>query len=301
MPKFGANLTIVFNEVDFLDRFAAAGKAGFKGVEYLFPYDYDKNRLAEKLHEARPDAGAAQPARRQLGRGRARHRLPPGPRRRNSRTASAKAIEYATALGCKQINCLAGIRPRDVDPTTRARRSSSNLRFAAPRLKDAGIKLLIEAINTRDIPGFFLNHTQQALRHHRRRSAPTICSSSTTSITCRSWRATSRRPSRSNLARSPTCSSPTTPAATSRAPARSTTVPVPAHRQDRLPGLDRLRIQARRRIPRPGSAGSSLIGNGSRHGPTARPELEFQYHRFGLHLAAICPRRRTRIILRRST
>ena len=81
----------------------------------------------------------------------------------NSRTAWRKAIEYATALGCRQVNCLAGIRPPHVDPNDAREAFIKNLQFAAPRLKDAGIKLLIEPINTRDIPGFFLTGTKQAL------------------------------------------------------------------------------------------------------------------------------------------
>src|SRR5450631_2210524 len=108
MPRLAANLTMMFNEVDFLDRFAAAAKAGFKGVEYLFPYDYDKNVLKQKLAEHKltqvlhnlPADNWANGER-----GIACH-----PDRVVEFQASVeKAIDYATALGCTQVNCLAGI------------------------------------------------------------------------------------------------------------------------------------------------------------------------------------------------
>jgi len=161
MPKFCANLTMLWNELDFTDRFAAAARAGFKGVEYLFPYDHDKNRLAEQLRKHRltqvlhnlPAGNWAQGER-----GIACH-----PRRvAEFQDGVGKAIEYAQALGCKQVNCLAGIRPSQVDPGLARETYIRNLQFAAPLLHDAGIKLLIEPVNTRDIPGFFLNNSKQA-------------------------------------------------------------------------------------------------------------------------------------------
>ena len=163
MPQFCANLTLMFNEVPFQERFAAASKAGFKGVEYLFPYDYDKHQLAELLN------------RHQLVQ--LLHNLPAGdwakgergiachPDRINEFQASVeKAIDYASALGCKQVNCLAGLAPVNVALDKLRETFVANLTFAAPKFKAAGIKLLIEPINSiRDMPGFYLNHTQQAL------------------------------------------------------------------------------------------------------------------------------------------
>ncbi len=162
MPKFAANLSMMFTEVDFLDRFKAAADAGFKGVEYLFPYDYpvaqikgrlDANGLTQVLHNLPAgDWGAGE-------RGIACH----PDRVEEFRAGVDHAIEYATALGCQQVNCLAGIQPQGV--TAAAARSTliENLRYAAEKLKAAGILLLAEPINTRDIPGFFLNRTEQAL------------------------------------------------------------------------------------------------------------------------------------------
>ena len=162
MPKLAANLTMMFNEMEFMDRFAAAAQAGFKGVEYLFPYDYDKNELKQKLTEHKLTQVL--------------HTLPAGnwgagergiachaDRVAEFQASVDKAIDYATALGCKQLNCLAGIRPPGLDPLDARETFVKNLQFAAPRFKAAGIKLLIEAINTRDIPGFFLCNTAQAV------------------------------------------------------------------------------------------------------------------------------------------
>ena len=161
MPKFCANLTMLWNDLDFPDRFAAAARAGFTGVEYLFPYDHDKDRLAGEL--------------RRHGLVQVLHNLPAGDWGAGERGIGchrdrvgefqdglSKAIEYATALGCKQVNCLAGIRPAHADPNDAREVFIKNLQFAAPRLKAAGIKLLIEPINTRDIPGFFLNRQDEA-------------------------------------------------------------------------------------------------------------------------------------------
>jgi len=162
MPKLAANLTLMFNEVDFLDRFAAAAKAGFKGVEYLFPYDYDKQVLKQKLTERKLtqvlfNLPAGNWAGGERGIGCHTDRIT------EFEAGVDRAIDYATALGCMQVNCLAGIRQSQRDPIDARETFIRNLQFAAPRLKAAGIKLLIEAINTRDIPGFFLTNTAQAL------------------------------------------------------------------------------------------------------------------------------------------
>lgn len=161
MPKFAANLTMLFNEVDFLDRFAAARQAGFKGVEYLFPYAWDRYELAERLDRN----GLVQVL----------HNLPAGDWAAGERGIGChpdritefqdgvgQAIEYAQALGCKQVNCLAGIAPAGIDTEKLQTTFIDNLRFAADKLREAGIRLLIEPINTYDIPGFYLNRTDQA-------------------------------------------------------------------------------------------------------------------------------------------
>jgi len=162
MPKFAANLTMLFNELGFLDRFEAAARAGFKGVEYLFPYDFPPDALAAKLSAH----GLTQVL----------HNLPAGDwgagergiailpdRRQEFRDGVARAITYARTLGCGQVNCLAGIAPAGADPALLRRTFVENLKFAADALGAEGIRLLIEPINTRDIPGFFLTRTAEAL------------------------------------------------------------------------------------------------------------------------------------------
>ena len=162
MPKFAANLTMLFNEAGFMDRFDLAAANGFRAVEFLFPYDFsvtqlkdalDRNRLQLVLHNF--------PAGNWAGgeRGIACH----PDRIADFRNSVDLALSYATALGVKQLNCLAGIKPPTVSDIDARRTLIDNLRYAAPKLAAAGIKLLIEPINTYDIPGFFLNRTQQAL------------------------------------------------------------------------------------------------------------------------------------------
>jgi hydroxypyruvate isomerase len=161
MFDFAANLGMLFVEVPFLERFERARSAGFVGVEYPFPYDHPKQELAERL---------------------ARHgltqvlfNLPPGDFARGERGIAClpdrigefqdgvgRALEYAAALGCRQINCLAGIGTG----LERARAEQTlvdNLKFASRALAAQGVRLLVEPINTRDMPGFLLNDSRQAL------------------------------------------------------------------------------------------------------------------------------------------
>ena len=162
MPKFAANLTMLFNEVPFLDRFERAARAGFTAVEFLFPYAWTPAEI-----EARLDAHGLQLV---------LHNLPAGDwdagergiachpdRVAEFRAGVDRAIAYATALGVPQLNCLAGKAPAGVDAAVLRRTLVDNLRFAAAALQRAGLKLLIEPINTYDIPGFYLNRTAQAL------------------------------------------------------------------------------------------------------------------------------------------
>jgi hydroxypyruvate isomerase len=162
MPRFAANLTMLFNEVPFLDRFERAAKAGFNAVEFLFPYDHPAAEI-----KARLDANGLQLV---------LHNLPAGdwaagergiaclPERvAEFRIGVAKAMAYATALGVPQLNCLAGKVPANASEDLVRRTFVENLRFAAAALQSEGLKLLIEPINGFDIPGFYLQRTDQAL------------------------------------------------------------------------------------------------------------------------------------------
>ena len=162
MPKFAANLTMLFTEEPFLDRFAAAAKAGFKAVEFLFPYAHSAEHVRDKALAA--------------GVRIVLHNLPAGDwdagergiaclpdRVEEFRSGVATAIAYAKALGVGQLNCLAGKAPAGADPVVLRKTFVENLRYAAGQLEAEGIKLLIEPINTYDIPGFYLTGTAQAL------------------------------------------------------------------------------------------------------------------------------------------
>ncbi|NRB67556.1 MAG: hydroxypyruvate isomerase [Vibrio sp.] len=161
MAKFAANLSMLFTEVDFLERFDAAAQVGFSGVEYLFPYAFDAEQIKQKLEQNNLtqvlfnlpagdwDAGdrgiACDPSRIE-----------------EFQSGVALAIQYAKVLGNTQVNCLAGIPPAGVSQQDAHAAFVINLRYAAQVLQEAGLRLVIEAINTRDIPGFFLNTTEQA-------------------------------------------------------------------------------------------------------------------------------------------
>jgi hydroxypyruvate isomerase len=156
MPKFAANLTMMFNEVPFPQRFAAAAKAGFKAVEFLFPYDHPPHDVARWLREN--------------GLQNVLFNMPPGDwaagergiasvpgREAEFRATVARAIEYAQALGTPRLHAMAGLLPDDADRQRHRRTYVENLRFAARELAAHGRVLLVEPINTRDIPRYFLN------------------------------------------------------------------------------------------------------------------------------------------------
>jgi hydroxypyruvate isomerase len=162
MPRLAANLSMLFTELPFLERFAAARAVGFGAVEYLFPYEHPPEELARRLrsHQLRQvlhnlpagDWAAGE-------RGIACH---PG-REAEFREGVQRAITYAHALDCPQVNCLAGKLPPGVSGEQAHATLVENLRYAARTLRTAGIGLLVEPINTFDIPGFFLSRTEQAI------------------------------------------------------------------------------------------------------------------------------------------
>ncbi len=160
MPKFAANLTMMFTELPFLERFQAAARAGFTAVEFLFPYDYEKARIADLLHIH--------------GLRLVLHNLPAGDwaagergiaanpaRIKEFRDGVATAIGYAKALRAPQLNCLAGIVKAG---QVKARETLvENLRYAAAQLQSADLGLVLEPVNKRDIPGSLVSRTDQAL------------------------------------------------------------------------------------------------------------------------------------------
>ena len=161
MPKFAANLTMMFTEVPFPQRFAAAAAAGFQAVEFLFPYDYtpqevaswlQENKLASALFNLPPGDWAA---------GERGLAALPG-REAEFQAGVARAIEYALALGTKRLHMMAGLIPVGADHQLHSEVYLTNLRYAARAVAEHGLTLLIEPINTRDMPGYFLNSQAQA-------------------------------------------------------------------------------------------------------------------------------------------
>jgi hydroxypyruvate isomerase len=163
MPQFAANLSMLYNEHAFPDRFAAAAADGFKAVEYLFPYAFAATELAQQLrdHGLQQVLFNAPPGNWDAGeRGLA---CLPG-REAEFRAGFAQALEYAQVLDCPRIHVMAGLAPGGVERARLQATYEANLVWAAGQAASAGRDVLIEPINTRDIPGFFLNRQDEAHR-----------------------------------------------------------------------------------------------------------------------------------------
>ena len=163
MPRFAANLSMLYNEHPFLDRFAAAAADGFTAVEYLFPYDFTAPELARQLadHGLQQVLFNAPPGDWNTGeRGLA---CLPG-RQAEFRAGLQRALDYAHTLNCPRIHVMAGLAPQGADRAELQRTYEDNLAWAAQQAQAAGRTLLIEPINPRDIPGFFLNRQDEAHR-----------------------------------------------------------------------------------------------------------------------------------------
>jgi hydroxypyruvate isomerase len=161
VPKFSANISMLFGEVELPARFEAAARAGFKAVEIQFPYAWGKRLLSEAARRAGMEVALINLPAGDHAKGDRGIACLPG-RTDEFRGGVARAIEYATALGCVRMNCLAGIAPRDADPSELRRTYVSNLCYAAGELARARMTLLIEPISTLAVPGFFLNRSAEA-------------------------------------------------------------------------------------------------------------------------------------------
>jgi hydroxypyruvate isomerase len=162
MPKLAANLSMLFNEVPFLERFAAAARAGFTGVEFLFPYDHAPEELAEALRDNDLEQ--------------ALFNLPPGDwevgerglaalpgREAEFRAGLERALPYAQALNCRRVHMMAGVPPEGADRLACRDAYVASLRAAAAVFAPHRVSVLAEPINSRDIPGYFLNSQGQAV------------------------------------------------------------------------------------------------------------------------------------------
>ncbi|EMC0410142.1 hydroxypyruvate isomerase family protein [Vibrio fluvialis] len=162
MAKFAANLTMLFNEVPFLERFEQAHRAGFKAIEFLFPYAFEPHVLAEKLE--------------QYGFEQALFNMPPGDwdagekgfaalpgREQEFKQSVATALMYAKALNCKKVHAMSGI----IDPAYSMQQYIetfiANIRYAADAFAEHGIDVLIEPLNNRDVPNYFVAHQRRAV------------------------------------------------------------------------------------------------------------------------------------------
>jgi hydroxypyruvate isomerase len=162
MPRFAANLSMLYPEHDFLDRFVAAANDGFTAVEFLFPYAYAKQDIAQRLqsHGLQQVLFNMSPGNWDVGeRGLA---CLPG-RQAEFRNLFLTALDYAEALHCPRIHVMAGLVPLNADPQTLRDTYVGNLQWASREAAAAGRTVLIEPINTRDMPRYFLNH--QAVAH----------------------------------------------------------------------------------------------------------------------------------------
>ncbi|RUR54531.1 2-oxo-tetronate isomerase [Vreelandella populi] len=165
MIRLAANLSMLFNEHGFMDRFLAAADAGFKGVEYLFPYAYSAAELRQALDETHLEQVL--------------FNLPPGDweagerglaslpgREAEFRDSVVEALRYAETLNCPRVHAMAGLLPKGADATTQADHQATylrNLRYATTEAAKLGKDILIEPINTRDMPNYFLSRQAQAM------------------------------------------------------------------------------------------------------------------------------------------
>lgn len=173
MPRLAANLSFLFQEVPFLERFAAAARAGFRGVELLFPYAHPQAVLVDAVGASELEVAI--------------FNMPPGDwdagerglacdpaRIAEFREGVGQAIEYALALGCRQVHCMAGLRPPGIAEPLLRETYLANLAFAGRALARHGLGLLVEAINTRDMPGYYLTTPRQAFELMDAVAAPNL-------------------------------------------------------------------------------------------------------------------------------
>jgi hydroxypyruvate isomerase len=162
MPKLAANLSMMFNELPFLERFAAAARTGFTGVEFLFPYDHAPEDLAEALRDNSLEQVLFNLPPGDWGAGERGLAALPG-REAEFQAGLERALAYALALDCRQIHMMAGIPPEGSDPLACRDAYVASLSAAAAFFAPHGVCVLAEPINGRDIPGYFLNHQGQAV------------------------------------------------------------------------------------------------------------------------------------------
>jgi hydroxypyruvate isomerase len=176
MPRFAANLSMLYPEHEFLDRFAAAARDGFTGVEFLFPYEYGLAEIAARLAGEGLQQVLFNAPPGDFSKGERGLAALPG-REAEFREALPRALEAAALLKCPRVHVMAGLAPAGLTPDERRRMQATyeaHLAWAAPLAAAQGVDLLIEPINTRDIPGYFLNRQDEAHRIVQAIGAPNL-------------------------------------------------------------------------------------------------------------------------------
>jgi hydroxypyruvate isomerase len=161
MPKFAANLSMMFTDAPFLDRFGRAAAAGFRAVEFLFPYDYTPAEVTAAARAAGVSVVLFNTVPGDWAKGERGMAALPG-REQEFRDGVAKALDYAAALGCPRVHAMAGLVPEGADRAAMAVTYRENLAAATAMAAKGKVDVVIEPINTRDIPGFYLNRTAEA-------------------------------------------------------------------------------------------------------------------------------------------
>lgn len=161
MPKFAANLSFLYNEYAFLDRFAAAAADGFRGVEYLFPYEFDAVEIRQRLDAAGLTQVLFNAPPGDWANGERGIAALPG-REEEFRRGVATALEYARVLGNRHLHVMAGLLPANADAARCRDTYLRNLSYAASQAASLGVTITIEPINTRDMPGYFLTRQEEA-------------------------------------------------------------------------------------------------------------------------------------------
>jgi hydroxypyruvate isomerase len=162
MPQFAANLSLLYNEFAFLDRFAAAAADGFRQVECLFPYAFDAAELRRRLDEHGLSQASFNAPPGDFERGERGLACLPGREDEFRRSLLEQALPYAQALRSPRIHVMAGVLPASADRARHRDTCVANLSWAAAQAASAGVTLCIEPINPRDMPGFFINRQDEA-------------------------------------------------------------------------------------------------------------------------------------------
>lgn len=162
MVKFAANLTMMFTEVDFLDRFEKAADAGFNAVEFLFPYDYEPDQLAQYIEKYHFEQALFNLYPGDWAGGEKGFAALPGEEKRFKESVE-QAIPYAVALKCKKVHVMSGIVNPKYTREQHVETFISNIRYAADRFAEFGIKVVLEPLNSRDVPNYFISHQREAV------------------------------------------------------------------------------------------------------------------------------------------